>query len=126
MSKRHDKENPVIEHIKLLKKHGRLDEKAFLEAVDVLDETGNQRLLEEYLQEQAPVKAEIAVSGKPFSVPDETADGIIRFATAYNDQPVGLNPHECHVLIAGQTGCGKSTLLRLIFTSALLLNERQE
>lgn len=126
MNKRHDKENPVIEHIKLLKKHGRLDEKAFLEAVDVLDETGNQRLLEEYLQEQAPVKAEIAVSGKPFSVPDETADGIIRFATAYNDQPVGLNPHECHVLIAGQTGCGKSTLLRLIFTSALLLNERQE
>lgn len=120
-----ENENPVIEHIKLLKKHGKLDEKALLEAIDVLSEQGNAELLKEYLDEQALVKAEIALNGKPFPLPDKEADGPIRFAIAGNNQLIGLYPEECHVLIAGQTGTGKSTLLKVIFAQALLLNKKE-
>jgi len=125
MKKNFSEENPVIEHLKLLKKHGKLDEKALLEAIDVLSEQGDAELLKEYLDEQALVKAEIALNGKPFSLPDETADGPIRFAITENSRFIGLYPEECHVLIAGQTGTGKSTLLKIIFAQALLLNEKE-
>ena len=56
----------------------------------------------------------------PFDKPDESVDAIIRFAITENNIPVGINPEECHFLIAGQTGCGKSTLLKIIFTRVLL------
>lgn len=59
----------------------------------------------------------------PFSKPTNEVDGKIRFAISENGKPVGINPEECHFLIAGQTGSGKSTLLKIIFMQALLLNE---
>ena len=59
----------------------------------------------------------------PFSKPDERVDGIFRFAITENNIPVGINPEECHFLVAGQTGCGKSTLLKILFTQALLHNK---
>jgi hypothetical protein len=120
------KENPIIEHLKLLKNHGRLDSKAMFQAMDALSEPGNPRLLKEYFEEQAVELADIVLNGKPFCMPDETADGPIRFAIAENNQFIGLYPEECHVLIAGQTNTGKSTLLKIIFAQALLLNKKQE
>lgn len=120
------KENPVIEHLKLLKKHGRLDEMVLIQAVDVLSESGNANLMKDYLGEQSIAIADIILNGKPFSMPDETADGPIRLAIAENNQFIGLYLDECHVLIAGQTGTGKSTLLKIIFAQAILLSERQK
>lgn len=119
-------ENRVIEYLKLLKNHGRLDSKAVFQAIDVLSEPGNPRLLKEYLGEQAIDIADMVLNGKPFCMPDETADGPIRFAIAENNQFIGLYPEECHVLIAGQTNTGKSTLLKIIFAQVLLLNKKQE
>lgn len=120
------KENPIIEHLKLLKNHGRLDSKAMFQAMDALSEPENSRLVKEYFEEQAVELADIALNGKPFQMPDETADGPIRFAIAENNQFIGLYPEECHVLIAGQTNTGKSTLLKIIFAQVLLLNKKQE
>ncbi len=59
----------------------------------------------------------------PFALPDESVDGLIRFAFTENNFPVGFELPECHTLLAGQTGCGKSTLLRIIFDQALMLNK---
>ncbi len=61
----------------------------------------------------------------PFPIPDESVDGLIRFALTEKNKPVGLNPHECHFLICGQTGTGKSTLLKLLFSQAILFNKSQ-
>lgn len=124
--KRRENENPVLEYLKLLKKNGRLDEKAMLEAIDVLSEPENEALLKEYFDEQSVVIADIALNGKPFEIPDETADGPIRFGILDNGRFIGFYPHECHFLIAGQTGTGKSTLLKIIFAQALLFSKMQE
>ena len=124
--KQRENENPVIEHIKLLKKHGRIDTKAMLQAIDALSEPENHNLLKEYFEEQAIEIADIELNGKPFCVHDENADGPMRFAVADNNQFIGFYPSECHFLIAGQTGTGKSTSLKIIFAQALLLNEKQE
>lgn len=110
----------ILEHIKLLKKYGKLDAIAKTEAIDALSEPDNPDLQKEFFEDQSPVMIDIALNGKPFSVPDETSDGPIRFAIADNGQPVGFYPHECHFLITGQTGCGKSTLLKIIFAQVLL------
>jgi type IV secretory pathway VirB4 component len=123
--KQKENENPVIAHLKLLKKHGRLDEKAISQAIDALSEPENHNLLKEYLEEQSVELADIVLNGKPFPLPDETADGPIRFAITENSRFIGLYPEECHVLIAGQTGTGKSTLLKIIFAQALLINDRE-
>lgn len=119
------KENPVIEYLKLLKKHGRMGSGAVFQAIDVLSESGNPRMLNEYFEEQALDIADIALNGKPFVLTDESGDGPIRLAVAENNQFIGLYPDECHVLIAGQTGTGKSTLLKIIFAQALLLNDKE-
>lgn len=66
------------------------------------------------------------LSRKPFKNPPPEVDGILKFAIDGKKQVVGINPEECHVLIAGQTGTGKSTLLKLIFAQALMLNKREE
>jgi len=124
--KQKENENPVIEHLRLLKKYGRLDKKAMFQAIDALSEPENSKLLKEYFEEQAVELADIVLNGKPFCMPDETADGPIRFAVAENNQFIGLYPEECHVLIAGQTNTGKSTLLKIIFAQVLLLNQKQE
>jgi len=125
MKEKFKEENKIIEHLKLLKKHGRLDKKAICQAIDALSEPGNHNLLREYLEEQAVDLANIVLNGKPFPLPDETADGPIRFAITENSRFIGLYPEECHVLIAGQTGTGKSTLLKIIFAQALLINDRE-
>lgn len=57
----------------------------------------------------------------PFKKPDASAAGQINFAFSENRIPIGMNPSECHILIAGQTGSGKSTLLRLAFSQALAM-----
>lgn len=54
----------------------------------------------------------------PFGRPDRDVTGLFKFAHARNI-PVGLNPEECHVLVAGQTGCGKSTLIKVLFSQVL-------
>jgi len=126
MKEKFKEENKIIAHLKLLKKHGRLDEKAISQAIDALSEPENHNLLKEYLEEQSVELADITLNGKPFCVPDENADGPIRFAVAENNQFIGMFPEECHVLIAGQTNTGKSTLLKIIFAQALLLNEKQK
>lgn len=64
--------------------------------------------------------------GSPFNVPDESVEGKVKFALTEAGMPIGINPEECHVLIAGQTNTGKSTLLKIIFAQALLFNEKQE
>lgn len=120
------KENPIIEHLRLLKKHGKLNDEAFLSAIDALSDSENPYAVNEYLDEQAVVIADIALNGKPFEIPDENADGLLRFAITEDGKPVGINPDECHFLIAGQTNTGKSTLLKIIFAQALLFNQKQE
>ena len=124
--KRKENENPILEHLKLLKKNGRLDDKAMLEAIDVLSEPENEALLKEYFDEQSVAITEIALNGKPFPLPDDTADGPVRFGISDNGSFIGFYPHECHFLIAGQTNTGKSTLLKIIFAQALIFNEIQK
>lgn len=126
MKKEFFEDNKILEYLKLLKSHGRLDDEAMLNAVDVLSEPGNARLMREFFDEQAVKIADIVLNGKPFPLPDENADGPIRIAVAGNNQLIGFYPEECHFLIAGQTGTGKSTLLKIIFGQALLFNRAQE
>ena len=62
------------------------------------------------------------IFGSPFENPDTSVSGPIGLAVSENNQLIGMFPHECHCLIAGQTGCGKSTLLKIIFSQSLSLN----
>lgn len=75
------------------------------------------------LIEQAVAVSKMFTS--PFEKPDDSVDGLIKFALTENNIPIGLNPEECHCLICGQTGCGKSTLLKILFSQALLSNRLQ-
>ena len=77
-------------------------------------------------KEMAALQNAIAISEmfrSPFPRPDESVDALLQFGITENNIPAGLNPEECHVLIAGQTGSGKSTLLKLIFAQALMLSK---
>jgi len=79
--------------------------------------------------EMEKLETAIALSqmfSSPFNKPDNSVDGPIRFAISETNQPVGLFPHECHVLISGFTGTGKSILLKIISTQALLMNKENE
>lgn len=62
----------------------------------------------------------------PFAKASNEVDGRFRFGVTELEGHAGLNPEECHVLIAGQTGCGKSTLLKLIFMQALQYKPSEE
>lgn len=62
----------------------------------------------------------------PFEIPDESVDGLIRFALTEDNKPVGMYPHECHTLIAGQTRTGKSTLLKILFAQAICIDGNNE
>jgi len=58
----------------------------------------------------------------PFELPDHNVNGLIKFAHTENNISIGINPSECHFLIAGQTGCGKTTLMKIIFSQLLLIS----
>ena len=78
--------------------------------------------------EQMAIQLETATAiskmfGSPFERPDDSVDGLIRFASTENKLQVGLNPEECHCLICGQTGSGKSTLLKILLSQALQKGE---
>lgn len=115
-------DNP-LEIIKLLKSQGLLDERNKAMCLDLASDPGNKKLQEEYMKVLAPEIILRQLTGSPFSIPDESVNGLIKFAETEQGKPVGINPEECHVLIAGQTGSGKSTLLRIIFSQALLLGK---
>jgi polynucleotide 5'-kinase involved in rRNA processing len=100
-----------------------LDERNKAICLDMISDPGNEKLQKEYMEVLGPEILIRQLDGSPFNVPDESVDGLIRFASTEQGTPIGINPEECHVLIAGQTGSGKSTLLRIIFTSALLHNQ---
>lgn len=61
----------------------------------------------------------------PFDIPDNSVNGLIKFALTEQGLPIGIFPEECHHLICGQTGTGKSTLLKILFSQALLFNKFQ-
>jgi hypothetical protein len=116
--------NP-IELMGFLKKKGMLDKKNEAICLDLATEPGNKNLWNVYLEVLAPEIIKRQLSGSPFNIPDESVDGKIRLALTEQGKLIGINPEECHVLIAGQTGSGKSTLLRIIFSQALSLGEYQ-
>jgi len=79
--------------------------------------------------EYEQLKTAIAISqmfSSPFTKPDESVDGPIRFALTEHNMPIGIYPEECHTMISGQTGTGKSVLLKIIFAQALLSNKDTE
>ncbi|MBU4000554.1 hypothetical protein KKG29_05310 [Patescibacteria group bacterium] len=61
----------------------------------------------------------------PFDIPDNSVDGLIKFALTEQGMPIGIFPEECHHLICGQTGTGKSTVLKILFSQALRFNRFQ-
>ncbi|MBN1156046.1 hypothetical protein JXA85_00375, partial [Candidatus Woesearchaeota archaeon] len=93
--------------------------------LDLITQPNNKKLYEEYQAILMPDVFERLEKFSPFSSADEKVDASIRFATTEQGKHVGIDPHECHMLLAGQTGCGKSTLLRLMFSNALQLKEYQ-
>ena len=103
--------------IKQLKKMNIFNENVMLEVLFNPIETA----------EQVQATYDLVESLKPpFEIPDETVDGPIRFALTEDNHPVGMHPHECHTLIAGQTRTGKSTLLKILFAQALCMNGDNE
>ena len=101
--------NDPMEIMGLLKKHGLLDEKNKAIILDMVTDPLNKALHEDYVKLLMPQILARQMTGSPFNVPDGSVDGKIRFAMTEQGMPIGINPEECHVLIAGQTGCGKST-----------------
>jgi len=91
--------------------------------LDIMSNLENPQVYEEYKAILMPAVLPRINNFSPFNAADESVDGRIRFATTEQGMPIGINPEECHVLIAGQTNSGKSTLLRIIFSQALLLNQ---
>lgn len=95
-------------------------------SLDIVSDENSSKIMNEHLADISPLLLQSGESASPFEFPDESIDGLLRFAVTENGKPVGINPEECHVLIAGQTNTGKSTLLKIIFAQALLLNKKQE
>lgn len=115
-------DNPV-ELSDFLKRLGMWNEETQAIYLDIMSNLENPQVYEEYKAILMPAVLPRINNFSPFNAADESVDGRIRFATTEQGMPIGINPEECHVLIAGQTNSGKSTLLRIIFTQALLLNE---
>lgn len=59
------------------------------------------------------------LTGSPFREPDESVNGLIKFALTEEDKPVGFNPMEPHVLEVGGTNTGKTVLLLMISSQAI-------
>jgi hypothetical protein len=115
-------ENP-IELSDFLKRIGLWNEKTQAVYFDIISNLENTQLYEEYKAALMPDVLSRLENASPFSAPDESVDGRIRFANTEQGKPIGINPEECHVLVAGQTNSGKTTLLRIIFSQALSLEE---
>lgn len=90
------------------------DEIETFKAIESLFE-GSINDLNDYLQ------AEILANENqtPFIMPSEEVQGEINFALTQDNQKVGINQDEPHMLIAGMTKAGKTTLLLRIFTEIL-------
>lgn len=113
---------PVSELLNLLKENGIEDPLAYLTLISIAIEP-DKDMIENFWELVLPVVNFNRLTTSPFSKPTSEVDGKIRFAVTENSKPVGVNPEECHCLIAGQTGSGKSTLLKIIFAQALFFNE---
>jgi len=108
-----------------------LDILSRLKKSGILNPSTGRLLLSAHMKSDTSIEMEklettIAFSqmfSSPFNKPDNSVDGPIRFAISENNQPVGLFPDECHVMISGFTGTGKSILLKIIFIQALLMNK---
>lgn len=92
--------------------------------MDITTDENPEAMLAEY-ESDFSAQLSLAPEKSPFALPDENIRGKFKFGISENGIEAGINPDECHFLIAGQTGCGKSTLLKLIFSQALM-NEGEE
>lgn len=107
----------VSNTIRQLKGMNAFDREAMVELVlDPIEAAHNVQAAYDLYQSMKPT----------FELPDESVDGPIRFALTEDNKPVGMYPHECHTLIAGQTRTGKSTLLKILFALAISLDETDE
>jgi energy-coupling factor transporter ATP-binding protein EcfA2 len=98
---------------------------AHLKKLQLLNPTTAQMVLQDpvaLMKKLGEMNEVLQMFQSPFESPDDSVNELIKFMTTENNMPVGFNPLDCHVLIAGQTGCGKSTLLKIIFTQILLFS----
>ena len=117
---------PGLSFMQTMQDSGLLNQVTMAMCLDILSEKDGAKVMEGYLDDLAFPLLLSQMSKKPFKNPPPDVDGLLRFALAGNNQLVGMNPEECHVLIAGQTGTGKSTLLKMLFSQALLLRKQQD
>ena len=117
---------PGLLFMQTMQDSGLLNEVTMAMCLDVLSDPNGMKVMGEYSDDLAFPLLLSQLSKKPFKNPPPEVDGLLKFAIADNKQIVGINPEECHVLIAGQTGTGKSTLLKILFSQALLLRKKQD
>lgn len=118
-------ENPATELLSLAKKHG-IENPFVYRALLGIAIDPDKEMIENFWELVMPSLTFNKLFTSPFHKPSKEVDGLLRFGISENKKAVGINPEECHVLIAGQTGTGKSTLLKVIFASALLLDRKQK
>lgn len=118
-------ENPATELLSLAKKHGIENPLVYRTLLGIAIDP-DEDMIENFWELAMPVITFNRLFTSPFPKPSEKADGLLRFALTEQNKYAGINADECHFLIAGQTGTGKSTLLKIIFTQALLFNQKLE
>lgn len=117
--------NPTKDFLEKLKRAGISGEVVNAIGLDLASDDNPLRLVEEY-ESDFSVPLSIIPEKSPFSLPDESIRGRFTLGVSENGIDAGINPEECHFLIAGQTGCGKSTLLKNIFSQALLNTDNEK
>ncbi len=108
------------------------DTLAKLKKANRLNPSTARALISAHLNQSNPEKFQLInqvielskCSLSPFEMPDEEVSASISLAVSENNLNIGMHPHECHCLIAGQTGVGKTTLLNLIFAQGLQLGNQ--
>lgn len=109
-----------------------LDILSRLKRANSLNLTTANALLSAHINSHQPQRLEVlnqviglsTMGLSPFVIPDSTVKAPIGLAVAENNINIGMFPHECHCLIAGQTGVGKTTLLNLIFSQGLMMGNQ--
>lgn len=91
-----------------------------------ISSSSNPSLLSKEYESDLMIPLSMLPQRSPFPLPDERIKGKFNFGISENGISAGLNPEECHCLIAGQTNCGKSTLLKVIFSQALAFKDKKE